>query len=56
MKRALPTLPTAQRRATRRAERPVAPRERTTAPKPLVTIGYANNAREAGQLAKPVCP
>ena len=58
MKRPLPTLPrtpTAQRRATRRAERPVAPRERATAPKPVVTIGYANNAREAGQLAVQLC-
>jgi len=48
-------LPTVQRRPGRRPERPVAPRERTTAARPLVTIGYANNVREAGQLALQLC-
>jgi hypothetical protein len=48
-------LPTVQRRSGRRTERPVAPRERVTAPRPLVTIGYANQVREAGQLALQLC-
>ncbi len=54
MKRQLPTV---SRRGShgRRIERPVAPRERTTAAQPLVTIGYVNHAREAGKLAVQLC-
>ena len=52
MKRALPTL---QRRPGRRAERTVAPRERADAPQPLITIGYANQTREASQFAVQLC-
>lgn len=52
MKRSLPTV---QRRSGRRAERPVAPRERAQAARPLITIGWTNHAREAGQFALQLC-
>ena len=55
MKRTLPTVQRTRSTSRRRAERPVAPRERATPPKPLITIGYANHAREAGQLATKLC-
>jgi hypothetical protein len=44
-----------QRRSGRRAERPVAPRERAQAPQPLITIAWANHAREAGEFALQLC-
>jgi hypothetical protein len=50
VKRSLPTLH-GGRSGRRAAERPVAPRERSIPPHPLVSIGYANQPREAGQLA-----
>lgn len=53
MKRNLPTLH--GRSGRRAAERPVAPRERKLPPRPLVSIGYANQPREAGQLALQLC-
>jgi hypothetical protein len=49
------SLPTMQRRSGRRAERPVAPRERGHAPRPLVTIAWADHAREASQFALQLC-
>lgn len=61
------TLPTVGRRPGRRQERhvrnlrnernerPVAPRERAQAPLPLITIAWADHAREAGEFALQLC-
>ncbi|HKP58127.1 MAG TPA: hypothetical protein VJV78_15450 [Polyangiales bacterium] len=55
MKRSLPTVHTGGQPHSRAARRPVAPRERADAPAPLLTIGWANHAREAAQLALRLC-
>jgi hypothetical protein len=55
VKRSLPTVNKGQRRSPRRAERPVPPRERAQPPQPLVTIAWANHAREASEFALQLC-
>ncbi|HKU42556.1 MAG TPA: hypothetical protein VJR89_30570 [Polyangiales bacterium] len=55
MKRSLPTVQSGPAGHGKSGRRTGAPRERLDPPVPLVTVGWVNHAREAGQLALQLC-